>query len=365
MAVNDWRERGAHEVSMGPKVTVAIPTYNRASLLKDCLEMVLRQTFQDFEVIVSDNCSTDDTAETVRAFSDPRIRYYRNGSNLGVYANMNRCLELACGEYITITHDDDFYAPQFIEQEVRLLDAHPNVGMVHCAAFETDSAGMPQWLKVYSDTPISIRKGKEVFVQFLHGHTVYCPSVMARASLYRTVGPYDTRHRSGDYHMWLRMALQADVGYLAQPLVAVRIHEGRLSSALKPLEWFEDFAKVFEEGMAWGEAACPDLLGSKKDLVRKVARTQGRRFLITAFSAAADRDWTTVEGCVEVLRKLQVWGLPKAYAFAAQLSANPAGYCILSPVRQLRRLRGRWGLKGREGWNNLAPERAAGGQFRD
>lgn len=349
---------------MAPKVTVAIPTYNRAALLKDCLEMVLRQTFQDFEVIVSDNCSQDGTAETVRAFSDPRIRYYRNESNLGVYANMNRCLEIARGEYITIMHDDDIYAPQFIEQEVRLLDEHPNVGMVHCAAFETDSAIVPQWLKLYSDTPIRITKGKEVFVRFLHGHTVYCPSVMARASLYRAIGPYDIRHRSGDYHMWLRMALHADVAYLAQPLVAVRVHEGRLSSALKPLEWFEDFANVFEEALAWGEAACPELLGSKKDLVRRVARTQGRRFLITALSAAADRDWSTVAGCAEVLRRLQSWGLPKAYALAAQLSANPASYFVLAPIRQLRRLRARWGLQGREGWDNLAPERAAGGRPR-
>ena len=345
---------------MAPKVTVAIPTYNRASLLKGCLEMVFRQTFQNFEVIVSDNCSPDGTAETVQAFSDPRLRYYRNKSNLGVYANMNRCLELARGEYITIVHDDDLYVPEFIEQEVRLLDEHPNVGMVHCAAFETDPAGVPQWLnKVYSDT--RIMKGKEVFVQFLQGHNVYCSSVMARASLYRMVGSFDARHRSGDYHMWLRMALHADVAYLAQPLIAVRLHDGRLSSALKPLEWFEDFTKVFEAGLALGEAACPELLGSKEGLYRRVAQVQGRRFLITAFSAAADREWSTVTECAEVLRRLQAWGLPKVYAFIAQISSHPASYFVLSPLRQLRRLRARRGLPDLEGWVDHAagsPERA-------
>jgi len=336
---------------VAPKVTVAIPTYNRASLLKECLETVLRQTFHDFEVIISDNCSVDETTAVVRSFSDPRIRYYRNETNLGAFANMNRCLELARGEYITIMHDDDLYAPQFIEQEVRLLDTHPNVGMVHCAAFETDQDGVPLRLgQVYSDT--RIMKGKEVFVQFLHGHYVYCPSVMARASLYRTVGGFDPRHNSGDFHMWLRMALHADVAYLAQPLVAVRVHEGRWSSVTDPLQWFDAFVKVFEEGIAWGEAACPELLGPKKDLVRNVARTQGRRFLITALSAAADRDWPTVAGYVEVLRRLQAWGLPKAYVLAAQLSANPASRLVLSPIRQFRRLRARRKLRAWKGWNS-------------
>lgn len=122
----------------------------------------------------------------------------------------------------------------------------------------------------------------------------------------------------------------------------------------------EDFVKVFEEGLACGEATCPELLGSKEELLQKVARAQGRRFLITAFSAAADRDWTTVAGCVEVLRRLQAWGLPKAYALAAQISSNPASYFVLSPVRQLRRLFARRGLQGLEGWDDMArsPERS-------
>lgn len=345
-----------------PKVTVAIPTYNRAALLKDCLETVFLQTFQDFEVIVSDNCSPDETAATVRGFADPRIRYYRNESNIGAFPNMNRCLELGRGEYIAIMHDDDLYAPQFLEQEVRLLDAHPNVGMVHCAAFETDQNGVPQRLgQTYSDT--RIMKGKEVFVQFLRGHNVYCPSVMARASLYRMVGGFDPCHNAGDFHMWLRMALQADVAYLAQPLVAVRVHEGRWSSVTEPMEWFETFTKVLEEGIAWGEAACPELLGSKKELIRNVAHAQGRRFLIAAFSAAADRDWTTIAGYVEVLRRLQSWGLPKAYALAAQLSSNPVGYFVLSPIKRLRRLRDRRAIHGWNDWDNLArqPKRAAEG----
>lgn len=344
---------------MGPKVTVAIPTYNRAPLLKQCLETILRQTFYDFEVIISDNCSPDETGETVRAFSDPRIRYYRNESNLGVFPNMNRCLELARGEHIAFAHDDDLLAPEFLEQEVRLLDEHPNVGMVHCAAFETDPVAVPQRLgQVYSDS--RIMKGKEVFVQFLQGHNVYCSSVMARTSLYRTIGGFEPRYLIADYYMWLRMALHADVAYLAQPLVAVRDHDGRLSSTFDPLQAFEEFVKVFEEGLVWGEAACPELLGSKEELLRKVAQAQGRRFLITAFSAAADREWSTVAECVEVLRRLQAWGLPKAYALAAQISSNRASRLVLSPVRRLRRLHARRELRGWEGWDGQArsPKRA-------
>ena len=89
------------------KVTVAIPTYNRAHYLPEAIESVLAQTFQDFELLILDNASTDNTPELVKSFKDERIRYVRNQTNIGMFGNCNKALELARGEYVIIFHDDD------------------------------------------------------------------------------------------------------------------------------------------------------------------------------------------------------------------------------------------------------------------
>ncbi|HEX2037869.1 MAG TPA: glycosyltransferase family 2 protein, partial [Chloroflexota bacterium] len=87
-------------------MSVCISTYNRSRYLRRAIESVLGQTFGDFELIVSDDRSPDDTAEVVAQYRDPRLRYHRNAENLGLVGNYNRCLELARGQYIGIFDDD-------------------------------------------------------------------------------------------------------------------------------------------------------------------------------------------------------------------------------------------------------------------
>lgn len=333
----------------GPKVTVALPTYNRARYLQESLRSILKQTLLDFEVIVSDNCSTDNTEETVCAFSDSRIRYRRNDSNLGVFPNMNRCLELAQGEYVVIVHDDDLFAPQFLERECEMLDKHPRAGMVHCAAYEIDANGIPRGMfRAYPDT--TVLDGERAFVRFLEGHNIYCPTVMVRRTLYRSVDPWDPRYLCADYLMWLRLALEADVAYIAEPLAAVRIHPERMSSETEPLRWLNEFLEIFEQGLKWGEKACPELLGPRKVLIERVARAQGRRFFVAALAAVAEGQRRTALEYVEVLKRLQMLGLPRRYALGARISCNRAGQSMLSSVRQFRRLWARRDLPVQVDW---------------
>src|SRR5215208_1230842 len=124
-----------------PKVSVCVPTYNRAPLLKNFLTSILNQTFTDYEVLVADNASTDNTPDVVRSFNDPRIRYQRHATNIGPFANMNYLIGEAAGRYICIVHDDDVYFPTFLERESSMLDRNPRAGMVHCAVYEVDGAG--------------------------------------------------------------------------------------------------------------------------------------------------------------------------------------------------------------------------------
>ena len=85
-----------------PKVTVCLPTYNSGEFLRYAIDSILEQTFTDFELIISDDCSTDNTPEIIRSYleKDSRIQYLQNSHNLGLFPNWNRCLESASGEYI-------------------------------------------------------------------------------------------------------------------------------------------------------------------------------------------------------------------------------------------------------------------------
>src|SRR5438067_1287485 len=107
-----------------PKFTIGIPTFNRASLLHSALQSAVNQSYDDLEIIVSDNASTDNTAEVVEQFG-ARVRYVRNETNLGANANFFRLVELAAGKYFSWLQDDDCIFDQFAERAARCLDRFP------------------------------------------------------------------------------------------------------------------------------------------------------------------------------------------------------------------------------------------------
>ncbi|RYF88859.1 MAG: glycosyltransferase family 2 protein, partial [Chitinophagaceae bacterium] len=120
-------------MSTTPKVSVLVPTYNYAHYLPETLRSALEQTFTDFELVVVDNCSTDNTAELMATYKDdPRVIYHRNDANIGIVGNFNRCLELARGEYIKFLCADDKFAPGMLETYVRIMDEMPGVSLITC-----------------------------------------------------------------------------------------------------------------------------------------------------------------------------------------------------------------------------------------
>ncbi|NET72529.1 MAG: glycosyltransferase family 2 protein, partial [Sphaerospermopsis sp. SIO1G2] len=113
-----------------PKVSVCIPTYNRANLLPYAVNSVLNQTYQDFELIICDDGSTDNTAEIVSEWNDPRIRYLRQPVNGGRSRNMRSGFEAATGDYFIKFDDDDAITPEFLEKTVQVLDTESSVDFV-------------------------------------------------------------------------------------------------------------------------------------------------------------------------------------------------------------------------------------------
>jgi glycosyltransferase involved in cell wall biosynthesis len=114
-----------------PSVTVAIPTYNRAdSYLRDALDSAVSQSYPNLEILVSDNCSTDNTEELVRGYRDSRIRYVRQQSNIGMLRNENYCVQAASGHYFQLLCDDDMIDSDFVESCIGTAGADSDVGVI-------------------------------------------------------------------------------------------------------------------------------------------------------------------------------------------------------------------------------------------
>jgi len=122
-----------------PKVSVIIPTYNRAEFLRSAIESALTQTYTDLEIIVSDDKSTDHTKEVVRSFIDERTKYIRNKGKKGVSAARNSAILASKGEYIAFLDDDDEWFPDKLQRQVEVLDhSRPNICGVHSNLLEID-----------------------------------------------------------------------------------------------------------------------------------------------------------------------------------------------------------------------------------
>ncbi len=114
---------------LSPKVSVLVPVYNAAPYLKDTIGSVLSQTQTDFELILLDDASTDQSAEIIKSFTDPRIRYYHNQDNLGISPCRNRLMELARGEYLAVLDHDDICTPDRLAVQTAFMDNHPDISI--------------------------------------------------------------------------------------------------------------------------------------------------------------------------------------------------------------------------------------------
>jgi glycosyltransferase involved in cell wall biosynthesis len=322
--------------SRAPKISVCLPTYNRAGYLRETIASMLAQTATDFELIVADNCSTDSTPQVVAEFHDPRIRYVRNDANIGHYRNMDRALALARGAYVCIVHDDDVYAPEFLARESEILDRNPRVGMVHCAVYVVDPDR--RRLRLHRVAPRSrIAPGAGEFARYLGGHDVCCSTVMCRREVWAAAGAFEHRLMCADWLMWLKIALRTDIAYLATPLVDLRIHGSSMTSTMDPMRWYDEFVELTEKAIDQMRAlgVTPDR--PVDDLRRESSARQSRRFLIAALAAAAAGEDEAMGACLAVLARLKARGAPPIYWWTARLLALRSARPIVRAVRTVRR----------------------------
>lgn len=116
-----------------PQFSIAIPVYNRGKYLRHALRSCFAQTITDFEIVVSDDCSSDDLQSVINEFSDPRIKYSRSAVRLGAAKNHQRAVELSSGNYVLNLHSDDFLLPNCLEEAGKALDKQPSAAAVYFA----------------------------------------------------------------------------------------------------------------------------------------------------------------------------------------------------------------------------------------
>ena len=218
---------------MTPKISVCVPTHNRARFIAGAIESVLAQTFADFEVVVFDDGSTDDTEGVVARFDDPRIRYFRVDRNVGIAASRNRCLEIARGRYIGWLDSDDEYMPEMLATQSAVLERHANVGLAHAGYEVMDASGgrLPDWRWPFSVDVIE--DGAAAFAELAISNYVTAPTVLVRRECHDRAGSYapEIGRTSTDWDMWLRLALQGDVAFTATPLAKYRFHDSSISAS--------------------------------------------------------------------------------------------------------------------------------------
>ncbi|OGR33185.1 MAG: hypothetical protein A2091_02805 [Desulfuromonadales bacterium GWD2_61_12] len=202
-----------------PRVTVLMPVYNGARYLPEAIESILGQTFVDFELLIIDDGSTDESATVVAGYPDDRIRLIRQPSNRGLITALNLGLELSRGEFVARMDADDISLPLRLSRQVEYLDNHPEVGI--CGS----------WLEAFADDIrtqwVVPTKHDEIICSLVFESVMYHPTVMLRKQLLADHGlRYDALYpHAEDYELWSRCGQYFQLANMDEVLVYYRLHE--------------------------------------------------------------------------------------------------------------------------------------------
>ena len=218
-----------------PRVSVVIPTYNRAETVARAIRSALSQTLQGLEVIVVDDGSTDDTVDVVARFG-AAVRYVKQ-ANRGVAAARNRGVEMAWSDYVAFLDSDDEWLPEKLERQMALLEQDPSLGFVYSEAHVVDGAARRVGIKPET-------RHAETLEELLRGNFVPTLTVVARRERVLAAGGFDTT-LSGpeDYDLWMRLAARHPFRDIAEPLALYHQSDGGLSA--DPTRIYGEYVKIF------------------------------------------------------------------------------------------------------------------------
>lgn len=224
------RPAAAVAAPANPTVSVLVKAYNHAAYIGRTIESVLEQSFQDFEIVVTDDGSTDGTAAAVARYNDPRIRMDVLPENRGISGAMNATIARAKGRYLAILNSDDWALPNRLKQQVEFLEANPHVSLVFGMPRTVDETGQPR--QSFFDFEQSLRleaASPNTWLKhfFEAGNCLCAPTAMIRSEVYKNVGLYDVRLTNlQDFDMWIRICMaNFEIRILPEFMTAFRIRD--------------------------------------------------------------------------------------------------------------------------------------------
>jgi glycosyltransferase involved in cell wall biosynthesis len=308
---------------VGPLVSLGVPVYNREHCLRAALDSLVAQTYQNLEIIICDNASTDGTAALCAEFAarDPRIRYVRNPTNLGIIGNYRRVFALSTGDYFTWAASDDIRPPGAIQAAVDALERNPQAVMVH------GPVGIrmgPRNLEARVENNIDLSSADpavrvRLFTRNL-AHNAMLYGVYRREALARaTLG----RHYGQDYLVCLKLCQLGPVEYTESPLVVYRQRPESLDTPMYPLRRINWANLLFYRGVMRNKCWTVLLLGchylAADGQIPVAARIRTMSGYITEFSRRFWRELLTE--CVFIAFTPVTWVARPAAPVASRLKS--------------------------------------------
>jgi glycosyltransferase involved in cell wall biosynthesis len=286
-------------------VSVLIPTYNSASFLDEAIQSVLDQTYTDFELIIVDNQSTDNTEELVSKYlHDSRVQYTKNETNIGVVGNFNRCLELANGKYIKYLMSDDKFHPQILEKFVAVMEEHPNVSLV------TSDRGVFGEINYTWVLPFHhLQPGKKVIYDSLGScNWIGEPTTVMfrRSNLHLGKFKSDYKYLI-DWDMWLRHLSIGDCYVVPGALSFFRIHSNQVTrqvmsnihNYIEEYKFYKALRKNNEYGIDFKEF-------NPEKLIKVRALFCAKVIIKAIMSRKLKKNWKLMQEAMQIIRQEKV-----------------------------------------------------------
>ncbi|MCJ2071061.1 glycosyltransferase [Methylobacterium sp. J-030] len=213
---------------MRPKISVCIPSFSHGKYIGRCIESVLQQTIQDFELVISDDNSQDETVQIIESYADDRIRIIKNTINAGPNENTNRCLRAACGEYVALLASDDVMLPRRLAAQLSVLEKKPELGAVFSLIEVIDDTDAVLSDTIYEEIFTHENRPRLSWLRhfFLYGNCLAGITPMIRRRVIDEIGLYHPLLvQLADFDYWIRICTRWEIEVLPEKLCRYRIHQ--------------------------------------------------------------------------------------------------------------------------------------------
>lgn len=214
-----------------PVISVILPVYNGGAYLKQSLESVLNQDLPDFELIIIDDFSTDETLKYLQSIDDPRITIFKNKQNWGLYYNLNFLIGKTKSQLIKLWSHDDIMYPNCLSSFVDFFKKYPDLGFSYCNTEMMDEKGITKVNTWIDTTPEIISSELHAKIAYYSGSIAgNIANVCINKKILEEVGLFNTNMKnSADFEMWVKLAVNHETGFIREKLVRLRDHANQLS----------------------------------------------------------------------------------------------------------------------------------------